>query len=472
MGDGSVAIHDGRGQSLRDASHQLRSARRLEPDAPAAAAGGQQHRSDAALLGAASLFANGSSTDDVIELLETWQFKIWGSSSHLLGVDARWGTLSLLTTGPTDGVGCASYPAVPVALSVNRVVATRIAADQVVNDACSAQVSHEGLRRASNMALAPLWLFVLSAAVCPAALAVIFGAGGSALLLIALAGALGALVRRGLVAIGGGLLTQDFAAALVAGLVAGVGTQLGGGGTSLLVAACPCMILLPGPHLLNGALDMIAYRLPLGIARLGFALTAIAALCLGVLIGLAVTGEPFPQAGPAAAVPLWIDALAGGVAAGCYAVSFATPPRLIVWPAALGLVGHAVHWVMVARAHAAPATAAIIASLLVGIATVPVARRHSLPFACIAFAAVVSMLPGVYIFPAAAGMLTISQTGARADSSILTGVFANASTSILVIAALTLGLSAPKAAHGFLRSGGRAFGRGRKLHLLHHAMKG
>ena len=53
-----------------------------------------------------------------------------------------------------------------------------------------------------------------------------------------------------------------------------------------------------------------------------------------------------------------------------------------------------------------------------------------------------SMLPGVFIFPVAAGMLTISERGVHADRSILTGVFANAATAVLVVAALTLGLAA------------------------------
>jgi len=35
-----------------------------------------------------------------------------------------------------------------------------------------------------------------------------------------------------------------------------------------LVAVCPCVILVPGPHVLNGAMDLIAARINLGASRL------------------------------------------------------------------------------------------------------------------------------------------------------------------------------------------------------------
>ena len=39
----------------------------------------------------------------------------------------------------------------------------------------------------------------------------------------------------------------------------------------LLIAVCPCMVLVPGPHILNGAIDLMRTRVALGIARLGYA---------------------------------------------------------------------------------------------------------------------------------------------------------------------------------------------------------
>lgn len=211
------------------------------------------------------------------------------------------------------------------------------------------------------------------------------------------------------------------------------------------------MILLPGPHLLNGALDLIAYRLPLGIARLGFAALAMAALSTGLLTGLAAGGLTFPLTLPSAPVSLWIDVLAGGVAAGCYAISYATPLRIVAWPAVIGAAAHSVHWFMVTRLGAAPAAAATVASLLVGVVMVPVARRHHLPFAGVAFASVVSMLPGAFIFALSSGLLAVARPG-RAGAVLVDDVVANAATTLLVIAGLTLGLAVPKALHGMYRA--------------------
>ena len=39
-----------------------------------------------------------------------------------------------------------------------------------------------------------------------------------------------------------------------------------------MVAICPAMVLVPGPHILNGALDLLDLRVTLGLARLVYGL--------------------------------------------------------------------------------------------------------------------------------------------------------------------------------------------------------
>jgi Putative threonine/serine exporter len=58
------------------------------------------------------------------------------------------------------------------------------------------------------------------------------------------------------------------------------------------------MVLVPGPHFLNSALDLINGRIALGTARLMYAGLIVVAISEGLLIRLALFGISLP-AGPA-----------------------------------------------------------------------------------------------------------------------------------------------------------------------------
>jgi Putative threonine/serine exporter len=57
-----------------------------------------------------------------------------------------------------------------------------------------------------------------------------------------------------------------------------------------LVSFCPCMVLVPGPHILNGAIDLARTRIALGIARLTYAGVIVLLICAGLLFGFAAVG--------------------------------------------------------------------------------------------------------------------------------------------------------------------------------------
>ena len=54
------------------------------------------------------------------------------------------------------------------------------------------------------------------------------------------------------------------------------------------------MVLVPGPHFLNRALDLINGRLGLGAARLSYAGLIVLAISVGLLLGLALLGVALP----------------------------------------------------------------------------------------------------------------------------------------------------------------------------------
>jgi hypothetical protein len=74
----------------------------------------------------------------------------------------------------------------------------------------------------------------------------------------------------------------------------------------------------------------------------------------------------------------------------------------------------------------------------------PVVDRLHLPFAALAFSAVVSMIPGFFLFNAAAGLVELVSIGPSAPAALLTSIGANSATTFLIIMAMTFGLIFPR----------------------------
>ena len=134
---------------------------------------------------------------------------------------------------------------------------------------------------------------------------------------------------------------------------------------------------------------------------------------------------------------------AAGLAVSAYGTFYSMPWRYLTIPILVGMVAHAIRWLalsMGANVYAA----AFLACLFVGVVITPLANRLRLPFAAMAFAAVVSLIPGVFLFRMAAGLVQMAELGANTPPSLALAVLAEGSTAILILFAMGFGLIAPK----------------------------
>jgi uncharacterized membrane protein YjjB (DUF3815 family) len=204
------------------------------------------------------------------------------------------------------------------------------------------------------------------------------------------------------------------------------------------------MILVPGPHLLNGAIDLARARITLGASRIAYAGVIILMICAGLLMGLSLGGVDLPASVPSSPVPLGYDVIAAGIAVAAYGTFFAMPWRMLSIPAAIGMLAHASRWGMISLAGASVQTGALAACLVVGIIITPIADRLRLPFAALAFASVVSLIPGVYLFRMAGGFVDLVRLGEKAPVDLLLNTIADGTTAMLIILAMAFGLILPK----------------------------
>ena len=384
------------------------------------------------------LFINGQSTEQTVAAAEQLA-KTLGFRAEIL---PRWGQVQLKVEGQ-DG-SLYSEVADPTGIDMQRVATAMSMSATMEAGRLAPDSAVSAIKAIAKAPPLPTGLFTLAAAAGAVALAVIFGVEHLAPSgLILLSAAAGAVVRRALARRTANVFVQPFCAALLAGIVGGLAVRYDLSSSLRLVAVCPCMVLVPGPHLLNSALDLANGRIHLGAARLLYALLVVVAISTGLLLGLTLLGVSLPVDPVGRAVPLWQDVIAAGVAVFAYSVFFSTPLRMLPWPIAIGMLAHALRWAALSVIGMGATSGALVACLVVGTILTPVSHRRHMPFAAIGFASVVSLIPGVYLFRMASGLVQIA-TGSRGLADLLSETVASGMTALNIILAMSLGLIVPR----------------------------
>jgi uncharacterized membrane protein YjjP (DUF1212 family) len=391
-------------------------------------------------LSAKLLFQNGQTTQGTT----TSVTRLAAALGHRARFFPRWGEICIHVDGPVGGLH-EIVDAIPGGVDMNKVVATMKVIDDVCDGRINVTAARSTLEAIARYPPVGVARFALFAGAGAAALGVIFGTvHWHALILIAFSAGLGAYLRRWLAGRSRNLLLQPFCAALLAGGIGAMAVRLQLSSALRLVAVCPCMVLVPGPHLLNGTMDLARGRLPLGASRIVYASLTILMICIGLLVGLSCGGVSLPVSGPSFPIPLAYDVTAAAVAVAAYGTFFAMPWRMLPIPTLIGALAHACRWAVISIGGSSIETGALVACLVVGTLITPIADRLRLPFAAVGFASVVSLIPGVFLFRMAGGLVELISHGGNASPDLLLDTVMDGMTAFVIFLAMSFGLIAPK----------------------------
>ncbi len=389
---------------------------------------------DAAIL----LHANGQSTSMTLTAVDRLNRGL-GTTTTLI---PTWSALLLVGQYGETRVAAVA----PTGINMRRVATAMAVIDTAEDGPPDPDVVRTGLVAAQRGMASNTLVFTAACATGAGALAVIFGAQHPLTgVFAAVSAALGGLARRGLGRVGAGVLIQSFTAAFIAGLIGVAALHMRVDGALGLVVLCPAMVLVPGPHILNGALNLLELHVTLGIGRLAYAVLIIAATAAGLMLGLAADGRSLAVMQTSNTVPLYLDVVAAGIAAGSYPVFFSMPYRMIGWPVGVGMLAHAAHWWALAIWHVDLAIAALVSCLIAGILLVPTSHYLRIPFAATGFASVVALVPGVYAFRMLSGLVQFAHVP---TSDLLTSLTSDGAVAALIITGMATGLAVPMHAYG------------------------
>jgi uncharacterized membrane protein YjjP (DUF1212 family) len=399
-------------------------------------------------LAASLLYANGQTTQRVI--LDSKRLaQSYGAEIEIL---PQWDDMICLSRANDTGVSDWQNEIIsfrPAGVDMNKVARTNQIIDRVCtnpNRLTSENIALVAKELASIAALPPSSnaRFALMASFGATALGIIFGVSDLLVLsLIFMTAFIGAIARRMLVKLSDNLFIQPFIAALIASLIGGYAQHTFQDGGLQFILIAPCMILVPGAHILNASLDLTRGRLSIGVSRLMYCVLILLSICAGLLLGLSLTNGTLASGMATSGTPLWLDIISAGVAVMAFGAFFSLPWNMLIAPVLVGMFCHGSRWLVIENGGGI-VLGTLIACMIAGTAMTLLSRALKLPFAALAFASVVSMMPGIFIFKFADGLINIYLAGNTATLAMLTEMVGHGIAALLIVLLMTFGLIVPK----------------------------
>jgi uncharacterized membrane protein YjjP (DUF1212 family) len=249
-------------------------------------------------------------------------------------------------------------------------------------------------------------------------------------------------IRRALAARNFNVHLTLFVIALVGSLLAALLTRVTQTMTPAIALVAPVLFLVPGVPMINGGVDIVRNHVTIGIARVGFTLAGLVALCLGV--GLSIPLLPshsvthFSLRVPSEIV---LVSIAGALAAGALACLNNGGLPLIALCALGGLTGRLVR-ALVSLAGIDLITASLAGVLCSTLVVSFIADRFSWPAVVASVMAALPLVPGYFAITGLQALLSFAAANSADPTQLSVGVHA-LSRAIFISVALVVGVIGP-----------------------------
>jgi len=389
------------------------------------------------------LFTNGQSTKKLIHDLRMLIFKM----GYECVIIPQWDGLVIELDGVQNSKSNQTLilNIRPFGAQMNKVKLATLVIHQFVAGSLNLEQAIDALQDVNQSAPCSLVRFIAMSAIGAASLGVIFGVIDlKILLLVMISAGVGALLRRLIGKVSINYYSQVLVASVFTGIFGAIIHDYEIAPAGVFIFLCPCMILVPGPHLLNGVFDIARGDIGIGQSRLTYALTIVLVICVGLVGSLVWHHQALSQYMPTSEVPLPYLLIAVCAVVAAYGSFFSLTWRDLLIPILIGVTAFLFRYFFAFYDGISVVTGVFIASLVAGIMASLLASKTQLPFAALAFSAVVSMIPGSYLFRMSYYLFNFYQLGIGASSQDGLMALNQGITATLIVIAISLGVIFPK----------------------------